>query len=138
MKTLPPFLASVFLVTILIVPPTEEIPRREAPRPRCTCTIEDTSESPAQLLQYTLPPSISFTGTPLISTPRLSVSKPRIMIRESPKPPPERVTYTEGVDLRSSGNSVLKALDSICLREILLTGTGTLRSLGTTEAITST
>ena len=49
--TLPPFDNSVDLVTIFMVPPTDEIGRGEDPNPLWTCIADTTSVKPAQLLQ---------------------------------------------------------------------------------------
>ena len=76
---------------MLIVPPIDGTATLEAPKPRCTCIELVTSESPAQLLQYTEPFSMSFTGIPLIKTATLLDSNPLKLIRPSPKPPPALV-----------------------------------------------
>ncbi len=105
-ETIPPSFISAVLVTMLIVPPTEDIASFDDPKPLCTCIAEVTSDNPAQLLQKTLLFSMSFTGTPLIITAMFSCANPRIVILESPKPPPEPfVVYTEGVLFKISGNS---------------------------------
>ena len=80
----PPSGISAARVTIFIVPPTEAIASLEAPNPLCTCMAEVTSDTPAQLLQYTLPFSISLIGIPLIITAMFSLPKPRMLILESP------------------------------------------------------
>ena len=64
----PPFLESTDFVIIFIVPPIEPIASFEAPKPLTTCIAEVTSPRPFQFDQYTLPFSISLTGTPLIIT----------------------------------------------------------------------
>lgn len=80
------------LVTMLTEPPTEGDEIFEAPRPRWVCMLRVTSERPAQFDQYTPPHSMSFTGTPLTITATLAAWKPRMLIFESPKPPPSLVT----------------------------------------------
>ena len=112
----------------MIVPPTEAIASLEAPNPRCTCIEEVTSAIPAQLLQYTLPFSISLIGIPLIITAIFSLPNPRILILESPYPPPPLVAYTDGVLLSNSGNSWFPNLVTISLDRMVETATGVLRS----------
>ena len=109
----PPSDSSVDLVTMLIVPPTDEIGRGDEPKPLCTCIAETTSVRPAQLLQYTLPFSISLTGIPLINTAMFSCWKPLRVILESPKAPPPPVANTPGVEFNNSGSSRLPILSSI-------------------------
>ena len=101
----------------------------EAPKPLCTCIEEVTSEIPAQLLQYTLPFSMSLIGIPLIITAIFSLPKPRILILESPYPPPDLVACTEGVLFSSSGNSWFPILFTISAARMVETATGVLRSL---------
>ncbi len=50
-EAVPPRLASMVLVTMLIEPPTEGVDTFEAPRPRCTCIVRVTSDRPAQFDQ---------------------------------------------------------------------------------------
>ena len=90
-ETLPPSLMSAVLVTTFIVPPTDEIANLEDPNPLWTCIEVVTSESPAQLLQYTALFSMSLTGTPLINTAMLFWLNPRMFTLESPNPPPDFV-----------------------------------------------
>ena len=96
-----------------------------------------TSESPAQLDQYKPPHSISFIGTPLIITAILACSKPRKLIRESPKAPPDLVAYTPGVDFNTSGNSCVESLASISTGSTTEIATGVLRRTAT-DAVTVT
>ena len=101
----PSRLASRLRVVMLMVPPTEGADSSAAPRPRWLCMLLVTSASPAQLLQYTPPHSMSLIGIPLISVATFSDLKPRMLILASPKPPPSGVAHTPGVVLRISGNS---------------------------------
>ena len=96
----------------------------EAPKPRCTCIAEVTSAIPDQLLQYTLPVSISFTGIPFTITAMFWLEKPRRLILESPYPPPDLVAYTDGVRLSNSGNSWLPNFSTISDARIVETATG--------------
>ncbi len=111
--TLPPFSASRLEVVMLMVPPIEGAERIAAPRPRWVCMLEATSPRPAQLLQYTQPPSMSLTGIPFTSTATLALWKPRMLILASPKPPPSLVAHTPGVVLRISGSSCVPSFTSI-------------------------
>ena len=110
---LPPSDKSVDLVTILIVPPTDGIGSLAEPRPLWTCIADVTSLSPAQLLQYTLPFSISLTGIPLTKTAIFSCWNPRSLTLASPNPPCI-VEYIPGVEFRSWGSSRFPTLSTIC------------------------
>src|SRR6056297_2112675 len=81
-------LLSIPLVNILMVPPTEGMANFEEPNPLCVCIVRVTALRPNQLLQYTVPFSMSFTGIPSSRTPTKRPSKPRILISASPSPPP--------------------------------------------------
>ena len=80
----PPRLASVERVVMLIVPPIEGDDMIAAPSPRCVCMLLVTSLRPAQLLQYTLPFSMSLTGTPFAVTATHWLLKPRMRVSASP------------------------------------------------------
>ena len=138
MVTVPCFFLSAALVMIFIVPPTEAMASLDAPKPLCTCNAEVTSEIPAQLDQYTFPPSISFTGIPFTITAIFSLAKPLILILESPKPPPDLVAYTDGVVLRTSGNSWFPSFSTIAPSLIVETATGVFLSLAMSATPTIT
>ncbi len=122
--TLPPFSASSDWVVMFTVPPMEGAESTAAPRPRCVWMFDATSFRPAQLLQYTHPPSMSFTGIPLTSTATLALWKPRMLILASPNPPPSLVAHTPGVVLRISGSSMVPSLASISALLTCDTATG--------------
>ncbi len=125
--TEPPCSASRLWVVMLIVPPIEGAERTAAPRPRCVWMFEATSPRPAQLLQYTQPPSMSLTGIPFTSTATFALWKPRMLILASPKPPPSFVAHTPGVVLRISGSSWVPSLRSISALLTCDTATGVWR-----------
>ena len=125
--TLPPRSASRLWVVMLMVPPIDGAERTAAPRPRCVWMLEATSPRPAQLLQYTHPPSMSFTGMPFTSPATFALWKPRMFIFASPKPPPSLVAQTPGVVLRTSGSSWVPSLRSISARFTCETATGVWR-----------
>ena len=127
--TFPPLFTSDVFDKILIVPPIEGTATFAAPKPLCTCIADVTSDNPAQLDQYTLPFSISFTGTPLIITATFSELNPRKLILPSPKPPPDFVAYTPGVDFKTSGNSWVPNFLSISAALIVETATGVFLSI---------
>ena len=133
----PPFLASSPLVTILIEPPTEGADTFEAPSPRCVCMLRVTSVSPIQLLQYSPPHSMSFMGTPLTITATLALWNPRMLIFESPNPPPAFVAYTPGVDFRISGNSFVPIFSSMNTGSMVERATGVLRATATDWVMTT-
>ena len=114
---------------MFIVPPTEDIGSGEDPNPLWTCIAETTSVRPAQLLQKTLPFSISLTGIPFIKTAIFSCWNPLNVILESPNAPPPPVANTPGVEFNNSGNSRLPILSSISDVVNVETATGVWRSL---------
>ena len=96
-----------------------------------------TSDSPAQLLQYKPPHSISFIGIPFTITAIFSLLKPRMLIFESPYAPPCLVAYTPGVDFNISGNSCVPNFSSINSGAKVVTATGVLRATAIEEVITT-
>ena len=83
-QMLPPLSTSSVRVVMAMVPPIEGVERMLAPRPRCVCMLLVTSLRPAQLLQYTLPFSMSLTGTPFTVTATHWLLKPRMRVSASP------------------------------------------------------
>src|ERR1700709_276632 len=105
----PPLVTSVLRVVILIVPPKDGMITLDAPKPRCTCIEVVTSVKPDQFDQNIEPFSISLTGIPLMVNATLPffepLEKPRMLIRESPKPPPCAVAIIPGVPCNNWGIS---------------------------------
>ena len=120
-----------------MVPPTEGMASLLAPKPRCTCVVRTTKSNPAQLLQYTQPFSMSFMGTPSTMTARLVWSKPRMVTRASPSPPPCWVAYTPGVVFSTSGRSRPASSSWIWAGNTLVKATGVLREMTTSAETTA-